>query len=165
MHSAGRRARLRALYGPRHLSPLRLRRLSTFEVYCEETGVLPEHVNRNGFYLPLLEGETLRRDEPLCLDEDRTLFWDHLRARGGQAITMKTPPVFLAGLYNASLLNDGSTIRSCDNILLCDPSHHPRIINSDLNHHRPPVVVPRVELKLNGEYVHFGSLWGLGYYH
>jgi Glycosyltransferase 61 len=145
----------------RRLSPLALRRVSSFEVYCEETGVLPKRIGRKGVYLPILEKETLRRAEPLCLDEDRTMFWDHLRSLG-QGITKQVPPVFLAGLCNASILNDGATIRSCDNILLCDPAHHPSCVDLGL---RPPLVLPPVDLKLSGEYIHFGALWGLEHYH
>ena len=130
-----------------------------------------------GFYLPILEKETLRRAEPLCLDEDRTMVWDSLRrsidlsARRNReiipsGITTEVPPVFLAGLCNASLLNDGSTIRSCDNILLCDTVHHPLVINSEFYIDRPPIVIPPVDLKLSGEYMHFGALWAGGsYYH
>jgi Glycosyltransferase 61 len=161
----------------RRLSPLRLRRVSSFEVYCEETRVIPNRIRCKGFYLPILEKETLRRAEPLCLDEDRTMVWDSLRrsidlsARRNReiipsGITTEVPPVFLAGLFNASLLNDDSTIRSCDNILLCDTVHHPLVINSEFYIDRPPIVIPPVDLKLSGEYVHFGALWAGGsYYH
>jgi Glycosyltransferase 61 len=143
------------------LSPLSLRRVSSFEAYCDGTEVLPKRISLKGFYLPILAKETLRRAEPLCLDEDRAMFWHHLRSLG-QGITKEVPPVFLAGLPNASLLNDGATIRSCDNILLCDPAHHPSCICLG---HRPPFVLPPVDLKLSGEYVHFGALWGLEHYH
>jgi hypothetical protein len=76
--------------------------------------------------------------------------------------TKDVPPAFLAGLRNASLLNDGATIRSCDNIFLCDPAHHASCIYSG---QRPPLVLPPVDLKLSGEYIHFGALWGLEQYH
>jgi capsular polysaccharide biosynthesis protein len=89
------------------------------------------------------------------------MFWDHLRSLG-QGITKDVPPAFLAGLRNASLLNDGATIRSCDNIFLCDPAHHASCIYSG---QRPPLVLPPVDLKLSGEYIHFGALWGLEQYH
>ena len=149
----------------RRLSPLRLRRVSSFEVYCEKTEVLPQHIGRKGFYLPIFENETLRRAEPLCLDEDRAIFWDHQKRYWSQGIIQEVLPVFLAGLCNASLLNDGSNIRTRDNIILCDPVHHPGIINSESNYNRPPIVIPPVDLKLSGEYVHFGALWVPGYYH
>jgi hypothetical protein len=53
----------------RRLSPLFLRRVSSFEVCCEETEVFPKHINDKGFYLPIHEKKTLRLAEPFCLDE------------------------------------------------------------------------------------------------
>jgi hypothetical protein len=150
----------------RHLSPLFLRRVSSFEVYCEKTGVFPEFIDRNGFYLPILEKQTIRLSEPFCLDEDRRIFCDHLRDRGYDNI-LEVSPVFLAGLCNASLLKDGSIVSTCDNIQICDPSHYPSWVNLGNNFSvpRPPLFIPRVDLKLSGEYLHFGSLGGLNYYH
>jgi hypothetical protein len=146
----------------RRLSPLHLRRVSSFAVHCEEMGVLPKRIGRKGFYLPLLEEETLQRVEPFCLNnEDRTMFWSHLQ-RLGQGITKQVPPVFLAGLRNASILNKGLTIRSFDNTLLSDPFHDPELVSSS---GLGPLVLPSVNLRLRGEYIHFGALWGLSHYH
>lgn len=162
----------------RRLSPLFLRRVSSFEVCCEETEVIPKHINHKGFYLPIHEKKTLRLAEPLCLDEDQTMFWDHaqwgntiirsafykLWAESYYECNMEVGPVFLAGLSNASLLNDGTIIRTYDNILLCDPEYHPHMVNSGLGQ-RPPTVIPRVDLKLSGEYLHLGTVWSGNYYH
>jgi hypothetical protein len=143
-------------------------------VYCEETGVLPKHIDRKGFYLSILEKRTLQLSEPFCLDEDRTIFWDYHRPLGfwlervasGYFAYHVVPPVFLSGLCNASLLNDGSTIRTCDNILLYDPQHYASLVNLEgLGVQRPPTVIPRADLKLRGEYLHFGAMWGVEYFH
>ena len=158
----------------RRLSPIWLRRVSSFRVHCEEMRVVPKHIGANGFYLPILEKETLRWAEPRSLDEDRTVFWDLLRSQDrsvfwdhlrshGREHTIEVSPVFLAGLRNASLLGDGSTICSRNNILLYDPTYLPFVVNSEPGIKLP--VIPRVDLKLSGEYLHFGSYWGLVYYH
>ena len=152
----------------RRLSPLFLRRVSSFEVCCEETEVFPTHINHKGFYLPIHEKKTLRLAEPLCLDEDRTIFWDHaLRSDtiAKRSITLEAGPVFLAGISNASLLVDGSIIRTYDNILIYDSQNFPRVLNVGGLGLPLPTVIPRVDLKLSGEYLHLGALWGLGYYH
>ena len=146
----------------RRLSPLFLRRVSSFEVCCEETEVFPTHVNHKGFYLPIHEKKTLRLAEPHCLDEDRTMFWDH--ALWGNTIIMEAGRVFLAGLRNASLLNDGTIIRTHDNILLYDSEYHPNVVNGESGW-RPPTVIPRVDSKLSGEYLHLGTVWSGNYYH
>jgi capsular polysaccharide biosynthesis protein len=146
----------------RRLSPLRLRRMSCFEVQCDEVEMLPRRIGRKGFYLAVREGETSRRTPPLCLDDDdRAIFWNHI-PRFDQGMVAKMPPVFLAGLRNASILNNGVTIRSCDNSLLCDPFHLPKYA---YYHGLPRLVLPPVDLNLRGEYIHFGVLWGLIHYH
>src|SRR5215471_6745644 len=108
----------------RRLSPLRLRRVSSMEAHCEEVRALPKRIGRKGFYLPLLEAETLRRSPPRCLDEeDQTMFWNHLHSLG-QGIVVRVPPVFIAGLRDVSILSsNGVAIRSSDNTLFCDPFH------------------------------------------
>jgi hypothetical protein len=158
----------------RRLSPVWLRRVSSFGVHCEEMGALPRQIGRKGFYLPIHEKETLRWAEARALDEDRTMFWDLLRSQDrsmfwnhlrshGRENTIEVPPVFLAGLCNASVLADGSTICSRNNILLYEPAHLPFVVNSGELGINP--VIPRVDLKLRGEYLHFGAQWGLVYYH
>lgn len=146
----------------RRLSPLRLRRVSSMKAHCEEVRALPRRIGRKGFYLPLLEAETLRRSPPRCLDEqDQTMFWDHLHSLG-QGIVVQVPPVFMAGLRDVSILSsNGMAIRTSDNTLFCDPFHAPKhMFESALR-----LFVPPVELKLRGEYVHFGVLWGHNHYH
>ena len=123
--------------------------------------MLTERISREGFHLPILQEETLRRAAPLCLDdEDLTMFWDHLRSLG-QGIVKQVPPVFLAGLRDARLLNNGVTIRSFDNTLFWDPFHDAELVYLTVR----PFILPPVDLKLPGEYIHFASLWGLGHYH
>jgi capsular polysaccharide biosynthesis protein len=124
--------------------------------------VLPKRIGRKGFYLPVLEAETLRRAPPLCLDdEDQTLFWNHLQSLG-QGTVVQAPSAFIGGLRDVSILNNGLTIRSSDNTLFCDPFHAPKhVAQSGLW----PLVIPPVNLKLRGEYIHFGVLWGLNHYH
>jgi hypothetical protein len=134
------------------------------EAHCEEVRALPTRIGRKGFYLPLLPAETLRRSPPRCLgEEDQTMFWNHLHSLG-QGIVVQIPPVFMAGLRDVSILSsNGVAIRSSDNTLFCDPFHfhNPNhIFESAL-----PLFVPPVELKLRGEYVHFGVLWGHNHYH
>jgi hypothetical protein len=146
----------------RRLSPLFLRRVSSFEVCCEGTETFPEHINHKDFYLPIHEKKTLRLGEPLCLDEDRAMFWHH--ALRDNRIIIEVGPVFLAGIGNASLLNDGTIIRTYDNILLCDPEYYPQVVNGGFGR-RPATVIPRVDLKLSGEYLHLGTVWSGNYYH
>jgi capsular polysaccharide biosynthesis protein len=51
-----------------------------------------------------------------------------------------------------------------DNILLYDSEYHPNVVNGESGR-RPPTVIPRVDSKLSGEYLHLGTVWSGNYYH
>ena len=96
------------------------------------------------------------------------MFWDHALQSDiitKRSIILEAGRVFLAGLRNASLLVDGSIIRTSDNILIYDSQDSPGTLNVGGLGLPPHTIIPRVDLKLSGQYLHFGALWGWNYYH
>ena len=107
------------------LSPLFLGRITSFAEHCETVSALPARFARKDFYLPIMNAATERRTAPTCLTEDElSAFWSQVPSYQG-GLEIKTPPVFLAGIREASILSDGITVRSRDNYVFHEPFHDP----------------------------------------
>jgi len=99
-----------------------------------------------------------RRTAPICLTQDElSAFWSQ-----EGALEIKTPPVFLAGIREASILSDGITVRSRDNYVFQEPFHYRQYLPpSKLR--RP--FLPTIDRYPRGAYIHLGSLWGTSHFH
>jgi capsular polysaccharide biosynthesis protein len=147
----------------RRVSPLLLGRVTSFRAHCEEVQDIPTRIGGKGFYLSIYEETVQQRAAPFSIDGDDLIAF-YGQAPSYQVGTLQTfvPPVFLAGLHKASILNNGLTIRSRDNFLFYEPFHDMQHIAQS---GRRPLLVPPVSLYLRGEYIHFAALWGTTYYH
>jgi capsular polysaccharide biosynthesis protein len=147
----------------RRVSPILLGRVTSFRAHCEEARDIPARIDGKGFYLRIREEEIEQRAPPICLDdEDLIAFYNQVPCHQVGTLESLVPPVFLAGLRNASILSKGVMIRSHDNFLFSEPFHDLQHVSAS---GRRPLLVPPVNLYLPGEYIHFGALWGTEYYH
>ena len=144
------------------LSPLFLGRITSFAEHCETVSALPARFARKDFYLPIVNAATERRTAPTCLTEDElSAFWSQVPSYQG-GLEIKTPPVFLAGIREASILSDGITVRSRDNYVFHEPFHDPEHLpQSQL---RGPFL-PTIDRYPRGAYIHLGLLWGTSHFH
>ena len=140
------------------LSPLLLGRITSFAEHCETVSALPAGFARKDFYLPIMNAATERRTAPICLTEDElSAFW----SQEGE-LEIETPPVFLAGIREASILSDGSTVRSRDNYVFHEPFYYRQFLPQG-QLRRP--FLPTIDHYPRGAYIHLVSLWGTSHFH
>jgi capsular polysaccharide biosynthesis protein len=144
------------------LSPLFLGRITSFAEHCETVSTLPTQFARKDFYLPIMNLATERRIAPICLtDDELSAFWLQV-TKYQEGLEIKAPPVFLAGIREASILSDGITVRSRDHYAFQEPFHIPEILAQ--NQLRAPFL-PTIDRSPRGAYIHLGSLWCTAHYH
>src|SRR6516164_2717906 len=146
----------------RYLSPLRLRRTTSFQTHCEQARELPKQIGSRGFYLQVHGAMTERRVPPFCLAEEQlAAFWAQVPFYQ-HGLEHDVQPAFLAGLCNASVLSGGTVVRSSDNFLFYEPFHVPKHVwQSGLSR----LLLPPIDLDLRGDYIHLGLLWATAHYH
>ena len=138
------------------LSPLFLGRITSFAEHCETVTALPARFASKAFYLPIMNLATERRTAPICLtDDELSAFWLQV-TNYQEGLEIKAPPVFLAGIREASILSDGITVRSRDHYAFQEPFHTPKILAQ--NQSRAPFL-PTTDRYPRGAYIHLGSLW------
>lgn len=147
----------------RRVTPVR--RVTTFRNRCAEVSRLPGPHDGfgEGFYLPVHPSELIERTPPASVDEGDLAVFREQTDHYQRGTRYQAPPVFLAGLPDASVLTEACTVASADNHLLADSFWEDFLVGeTGLQHH---LLLPRATRHLRGGYAVLGILWWKGYYH